>query len=136
MTAGSDPKRAAPAAVIVDGNERMRRVVGEVLRSHRPEFTIVEAHDGETAVELVRQWRAILVLMEIQLPGINGLEATRRIKESMADSMVILLSWTEEEDFVRLAREAGAAALLRKDTVATTLAPLLSTLPRLDPDPG
>ncbi|MEO8040287.1 MAG: response regulator transcription factor [Betaproteobacteria bacterium] len=136
MTAGSDPKRAAPAAVIVDGNELMRRVVGEVLRSHRPEFTIVEAHDGETAVELVRQWRAILVLMEIQLPGINGLEATRRIKESMADCMVILMSWTEEEDFVRLTREAGAAALLRKDTVATTLAPLLSTLPGLDPDPG
>ena len=81
-------------------------------------FEVVgEAETGEASVEMARELRPDLVLMDVNLPGINGLEATRQIIEGRGDAVVVLLLSTYEEDeYAPRAAECGAAAYIPKAT--------------------
>jgi DNA-binding NarL/FixJ family response regulator len=79
-------------------------------------FEVVgEAESGEDSVEMARELSPDLVLMDVNLPGINGLDATRQIMADGADSVVVLLLSTYEEDeYAPRAAECGAAAYIPK----------------------
>jgi len=95
-----------PAAIlIVDDEAQIRRVMRTSLSSHG--YTILEASTGEEAVEIVRQERPDLVLLDINMPGIGGIEACREIRESSNASIIMLTVRSTERDKVR-ALDAGA----------------------------
>ena len=73
---------------------------------------IGEATDGEQAVDLARRERADVVLMDIRMPGVDGLEATRRISadEDLAGVKVVILTTFESDEYVYQALRAGPAA--------------------------
>lgn len=73
-----------------------------------------EAVDGEEAVELARALRPDLVLMDVQMPGINGLEATRMIRDLDNPPPVAVMSTHESGDYRETAIDAGAYAFLPK----------------------
>jgi DNA-binding NarL/FixJ family response regulator len=75
---------------------------------------VAEASDGREALELVVQHRPNLVLMDISMPGLNGLEATRRIVKEHAQVRVIVLSMHTSEDYVLQALRAGASGYVLK----------------------
>ena len=77
-----------------------------------------EAVDGAQAVELARSQRADVVLMDIRMPGVDGLEATRRIAadDDLAGVKVVILTTFESDDYVYQALRAGASGFLVKDT--------------------
>src|SRR5487761_1403049 len=77
-----------------------------------------EAVDGAQAVELARSPRADVVLMDIRMPGVDGLEATRRIAadDDLAGVKVVILTTFESDDYVYQALRAGASGFLVKDT--------------------
>jgi DNA-binding NarL/FixJ family response regulator len=77
-----------------------------------------EAADGQQAVELARREHADVVLMDIRMPGVDGLEATRRISadEDLAGVKVIILTTFESDEYVYQALRAGASGFLVKDT--------------------
>ena len=79
-------------------------------------FDVVgEAESGEQSVDLARELKPDLVLMDVNLPGINGLDATRRIlAESQDATVVLLLSTYEEAEYAPRAAECGAAAYIPK----------------------
>jgi DNA-binding NarL/FixJ family response regulator len=79
---------------------------------------IGEATDGQQAVELARRERADVVLMDIRMPNVDGLEATRRIAadEDLAGVKVIILTTFESDEYVYQAIRAGASGFLVKDT--------------------
>jgi DNA-binding NarL/FixJ family response regulator len=79
---------------------------------------IGEAEDGAQAVELARRHRADVVLMDIRMPGVDGLEATRRIEadERLAGVKVLILTTFESDEYVYEALQAGASGFLVKDT--------------------
>jgi DNA-binding NarL/FixJ family response regulator len=79
-------------------------------------FEVVgEAETGEDSVEMARALQPALVLMDVNLPGINGLEATRQILRERGDAVVVLLLSTYEEDeYAPRAAECGAAAYIPK----------------------
>ena len=76
-----------------------------------------EAANGEAAVDLARQLRADVVLMDIRMPGVDGLEATRRIAadDDLAGVKVIMLTTFESDEYVYQAIRAGASGFLVKD---------------------
>ncbi|HEX8007068.1 MAG TPA: response regulator transcription factor [Trebonia sp.] len=79
---------------------------------------VAEAVNGEQAVDLAKQERADVVLMDIRMPGVDGLEATRRIAadDDLAGVKVIILTTFESDEYVYQALRAGASGFLVKDT--------------------
>jgi len=80
-----------------------------------------EAGDGEEAVQLVTQTEPDIVLMDIAMPTVNGIEATRRIKESYPSVSVLVLTAYDSEEFIFALVEAGAAGYLLKNVRANDL---------------
>ena len=91
--------------LIVDDEPNIREVVGLYLR--REGYTVVEASDGEEALELYRQDRPDLVVLDLVLPKLGGLEVCRRIQSERRVPLIMLTARGEEEDRA-LGFEAGA----------------------------
>lgn len=93
-----------------------------------------EAVDGAQAVDLARRERADVVLMDIRMPGVDGLEATRRIAadENLAGVKVLILTTFESDDYVYQALRAGASGFLVKDTEPSELVHAVRVVARGD----
>ena len=107
----------AVRVLIVDDQEPFRAVARTVVEMTDGFEVVAEAETGEDSVSSAHQMRPDLVLMDVNLPGINGLEATRQI---LADSdanrpvVVLVLSTYEAAEYGPQAQEAGAASFIPK----------------------
>lgn len=104
----------AVRVLIVDDQEPFRAVAREVVEAAGDFEVVGEAESGEESVDLARALRPDLVLMDVNLPGIDGTEATRRILAEATASKVVLLSTYEEDELAEAARECGASAYVPK----------------------
>lgn len=106
---------AAATVLIVDDQAPFRSAARAVV-SLTPGFSVVgEAESGEQAVQLAAALAPALVLMDINLPGISGPEATRQILTAAPDTLVILLSTYAEIDLPADARGCGAERYVHKE---------------------
>jgi two-component system, NarL family, invasion response regulator UvrY len=104
--------------LIVDDQETYRAALRAVL-ARLPEFELIaEATSGEEAVELAERTHPALVLMDINMGGISGLEATAQITEFDAEVLVVLVSTYTVEELPPHARTCGAAAYINKDELS------------------
>jgi two-component system cell cycle response regulator DivK len=105
---------SAKTVLYVEDNEMNRKIVRDLLK--RTAYRLIEAHDGEAGVALARSERPDLVLMDVQLPKISGIEATRRLRaapETAATPILVITSFALSGDEQK-ARDAGASAYLAK----------------------
>jgi DNA-binding NarL/FixJ family response regulator len=100
--------------LIVDDHALHRDGTRRILEQYSDIEVIGEAESGELALALINQLHPSVVLMDIRLPGINGIETTRRIRERHPDVRVLVISAYEEDEYVRGALEAGASGYLSK----------------------
>ncbi|OFW77905.1 MAG: hypothetical protein A2Z48_07685 [Actinobacteria bacterium RBG_19FT_COMBO_70_19] len=101
--------------LIVDDQEPFRMAARMVVEATDGFEVVGEAETGEDSVAMARELAPDLVLMDVSLPGINGLDATRQILAEGKDSVVVLLLSTyEEEEYAPRAAECGAAAYVPK----------------------
>jgi two-component system, NarL family, invasion response regulator UvrY len=101
--------------LIVDDQAPFRRAARAVLAA-TPEFeAVAEAESGEQALELAGELAPALVLMDINMPGIDGIEASRRILASLPDTVVVLLSTYQAGDLPAEATSCGAAGYVHKE---------------------
>jgi DNA-binding NarL/FixJ family response regulator len=101
--------------LIVDDQEPFRMAARMVVDATEGFEVVGEAETGEDSVEMARELSPDLVLMDVNLPGINGLDATRQILADGADKVVVLLLSTyEEEEYAPRAAECGASAYIPK----------------------
>jgi two-component system, NarL family, response regulator LiaR len=102
------------------------RSFGEALQialDNEDDLTVIEVvTSGESAVESAQARHPDVVLMDVQMPGVDGLEATRRIRRESSDTKVILLSGHDDDVVLARAVEAGARGFLRKTQAVSDLA--------------
>jgi DNA-binding NarL/FixJ family response regulator len=100
--------------LLADDHPTFRRGLGALLDS-MDGFTVVgEAADGETAVALAADLSPDVVVMDLNMPGVNGVEATRRIVAAAPDTAVLVLTMLDEDDSVFAAMRAGARGYVVK----------------------
>jgi DNA-binding NarL/FixJ family response regulator len=115
-------QRVAPVRVLIADDHRLFGEALEAVLTVDERIEVVgRAHDGQEAVELARELDPDITLMDISMPVLDGVEATREIRRSMPDARVLMLTGSNSRSDVNRARRAGAAAYLTKDRIGTEL---------------
>ena len=118
--------------VLADDHTLVRAGLCKLLESIPGMQVVGEAHDGLALLALVAELHPRLVLMDIAMPGLNGLEATARMSKEWPDIGVLILSMHHNEEYVRQALRHGAAAYLLKDSAPLELELALKAMLRGD----
>lgn len=105
------------SVLLVDDHSLVRRGFRRMLEDE-PDIRVVgEASDGEEAVKLARSLKPQVIVMDCALPGMNGLQATRKILQMLPETLVLMLSMHTEETWVRQAVDAGARGYVLKNAM-------------------
>ena len=107
--------------VIVDDHPLFLAGIKEILQKEDELFVLGQANDGNQAIELVRKLKPHVVVMDITMPGMNGIEATREIRAMGMATKVLALSIHSGKQFVKDMLDAGAAGYLLKDSAPDEL---------------
>jgi DNA-binding NarL/FixJ family response regulator len=107
--------------LLVDDHALVRKGFRRILEDDPGIFIVGEASEGEEAVRLALELKPKVVVMDCALPGINGIDATRRIRAKMPDATVLMLSMHSEDTLVRQALEAGARGYILKNALELDL---------------
>ena len=113
----SDPVRV----MIVDDHEMVRQGAAGYLEAQPDIAVVAQAESGQQAVALVQEHVPDVVLMDLVMPGIDGVEATRRIKDLSPRTHIIVLTSFHQDEFIFPALQAGAISYLLKDVKAAEL---------------
>lgn len=106
---------SSPVTVIIaDDQPLIRDGIAAILSMEDGYEVLARSADGETAVEQTRLHRPTLVLMDIHMPGLDGLQATRRIRAECPDTKIMVLTTFEDEEYVLEAMRCGASGYLVK----------------------
>lgn len=118
----------APAKIrvlLADDHEILRQGLAGLLEEEPDMEVVAQASDGQMAVELALRTEPDVIVMDVTMPRLNGVEATRRITAELSDVRVIGLSMHEQDEMAQAMREAGATAYLPKgdssDALITTI---------------
>ena len=114
--------------LIVDDSETVRNSLHDWLESVFPSWSIEEAACGQEAVDRVLAHLPGIVLMDICMPGINGIEATRRIRAIAPETKVVMLTISEDAQYLADASMVGASAYVIKRKMHTEPIPVLVNL--------
>ena len=109
----TDPDVPGMTILIVEDNHEMRRIIKAIVGglAHR----IEERGDGREALAAYRECRPDWVLMDIRLPGLDGIGAVRQIRSQFPEAQVVMVTQYDDEDLRRAARVAGACEYVLKD---------------------
>jgi DNA-binding NarL/FixJ family response regulator len=114
--------------LLVDDHSLVRRGFRRMLEDEEDIRVVGEASDGEEAVKLARSLKPQVIVMDCALPGINGLQATRKILQLLPETLVLMLSMHTEETWVRQAIDAGARGYVLKNAMDLELSSAIRRL--------
>jgi DNA-binding NarL/FixJ family response regulator len=114
--------------LIVDDHETVRRGVRSLLSSRRDWVVCGEAGDGLEAVEKAKSLRPDIVLMDLSMPGMDGVEATKIIRREVPESKVIIVSQNDSTVVSRQVAEVDAGGYVAKSDLARDLLPAVESL--------
>ena len=114
--------------LIVEDHEAVRRSLRDWLQVEYPQCRVIEASSGEEALALMPVESPRLVVMDISLPRMSGIEATRRIKAVLPSTHVVMLTIYEGDSYRAGATAAGASAYVPKRVMRTELMSTLAAL--------
>jgi DNA-binding NarL/FixJ family response regulator len=104
-----------PLTILVVDDEKIVRSALERLLSHQPEWKIVgQATDGLEAIRKAQELKPDVVIMDVTMPEMNGLEATPEIKKAIPSTEILIFTQHDSSQMVREAQKAGASGYLLK----------------------
>ncbi|ABO68420.1 MULTISPECIES: response regulator [Geobacillus] len=106
---------------IIDDHQLFREGIKRILEFDGDFEVVAEGSDGREALSIVEEHRPDLVLMDINMPDTNGVEATKQLIETYPDTKVVVLSIHDDENYVMRALQTGATGYLLKEMDADTL---------------
>ncbi|MEO0225470.1 MAG: response regulator transcription factor [candidate division WOR-3 bacterium] len=107
--------------MLVDDHKILREGLKALLKSVPDLKVVTEAEDGREAITKAKRYRPDVIVMDITMPGMGGLEATRKITTLLPQTRVIVLSMHSSEELVREAITSGAVGYLRKESAGQEL---------------
>lgn len=116
------------SVMLVDDHSLVRRGFRRMLEDEADIRVVGEASDGEEAVKLASSLKPQVIVMDCALPGINGLQATRKILQLLPETLVLMLSMHTEETWVRQAIDAGARGYVLKNAMDLELSSAIRRL--------
>lgn len=102
--------------VLADDHHVVRQGLRALLENELGAYVLAEAADGLTAVELVRQHTPDVLVVDMMMPGLTGLEVTRRVRHATPHTRIVILSMHADESYVREALRAGAIGYVLKES--------------------
>jgi len=115
--------------LVVEDHEEVRAALRDWLLTSLPPMKLREARSMDEALVCAGQWNLDLVLMNLELPGPNGIEATRALRKKHPGCAVVVMSVNDSEALRTAAIEAGAFAFVSKRELPHALLPILGRLP-------
>ncbi len=117
--------------VVADDDPQYREIVRYIVATVPDAMTIVaEAGDGEEALALVRRERPDIVITDLVMPLLDGIQLTRRIRQELPRTKVILMSSYTEDAYRLMASDSGADVFVSKQVITTSLLPAIRDLVR------
>jgi DNA-binding NarL/FixJ family response regulator len=107
--------------LLVDDHDAVRKGLRAMLEAHPGWQVCGEAADGRTAVKLAMQLKPSIAVLDLELPDLNGLEATRRIKKEVPEVEVLIYTMYETEELIRKVLSAGARGYVLKSDAGQNL---------------
>ena len=107
--------------VVADDSAEYRLIVQTLLQPLNTVSVIGEAADGVEALELVRRLRPDLLITDLVMPHLNGIDLTRRVREESPQTMIILISSYTEDAYLLMASDSGADAFVNKNVLTSSL---------------
>lgn len=114
--------------LIVDDHKAFRSSLRDWLGTVFPSCHVIEAASGEESIDIAKEMTPSVVLMDIGLPGMNGIEATRCIKAAVPATRIVMLTIHEDNSYRADAADAGASAFVPKRTMQKELIPIMTNL--------
>jgi DNA-binding NarL/FixJ family response regulator len=114
--------------MLVEDNSSFRQLVKNDLQSQFPSMNIIEAGDGNQAFQKIDSHHPNLIFMDIQLPGENGLELTRKIKADHPEIIIIILTSHDLPEYREAAMENKANYFLSKDSKTSEIFKLVKSI--------
>lgn len=129
MSAAGPDARRTLRVLVVDDDDLFARAVAQLVAEAEDLELVGRARDGWEGVELARDRRPDLIVMDVHMPRMDGLEATRRVRAlDDVDAQVLLVSGEDVEAHVNTLAEAGAVGYLPKTAVHSELVPTLRAI--------
>jgi DNA-binding NarL/FixJ family response regulator len=119
--------------LLADDHDIVRRGLKELLQERAGWTVCAEAANGREAVELAAKLRPHVAVLDLSMQELNGLEATRRIKQAVPETEVLIFTMHESEELVRNVLAAGARGYLLKSDAALQLVPAVESLAHRKP---
>src|SRR5262249_52335679 len=125
VSVGVGDDRVGLTLLIVDDDPNFRGLIRGLVETEPEAHVVGEAKDGEEAIRLTHELRPDVVLMDIAMPRVNGLEALRSTKAAMPDTKIVVVTVHGEDVYRRLAMAGGADAFILKKTLGKDLLPAI-----------
>lgn len=109
------------SVVLADDHQVVRQGLRTLLETELGSVVIGEAEDGLAAVELVRRLAPNVLIVDLMMPGLTGLEVTRRVRQIAPHTQIVILSMHADESYVREALRVGATAYVLKESKAAEI---------------
>ncbi|HSZ64255.1 MAG TPA: response regulator transcription factor [Terriglobales bacterium] len=117
--------------LIADDNQLVRRGVARIVSGYSHCEVCAEASDGLDSLQKAREFLPHLILLDINMPGMDGLETSRRLRQEWPQIKIIIMSHNDADKFLSDARKAGADGCVDKARIVTDLPRIIENLGRV-----